>query len=427
MKSRQMLLAMALAALLGGIHAAPPDPPPHYKAMTPDQMAELRTRAWKLLPLFGRQTDGPPNRSYWTSADRLLRPLPPDPDSANPAPVNPVSKPALSLLRFAYPREFKDLRSKTAKDPPPAPVTYESTFYNKLESDSIIAQRLKATTVTAELLKDEKTDIFFPKGSVALKTFWYVVDDHTTVAYWDWNKIPRDDQLKPITTFDLVCVRLKPAPGSGCLDAKKYFYTLTKDASMTFTKPKGAPDVQNGQTLILVALHIVSKQMPDWLWATYWWRGDGPLATHGNSWTCADAQRDAIKSDLAKMPAFWQYYSMDVDASFKYPKPPVDSTEVTKCGTPGTIGINYEERLAVYSPFVEALLLNGRKSSCIGCHALANTGMAQDGPKVPPVGVPDQNLSLATFELGIRTDFMWKVANHMTKSTFPPIPWPPKP
>jgi hypothetical protein len=425
MKTRQLLFATAFASLLGGIHAASPDPPPKYKAMTTVQMAELRTRAWKLLPLFGKQTEGRPDRSYWTSVDTLL-PAPPDPDSANPAPVNPVSKPALSLLTFAYPREFRDLRSKTATDLPPAPVTYESTFYNKLESHSIVTQRLKAPTVTAELLKDEKRDIFFPKGSVALKTFWYVVDDHTTVAYWDWNKIPRDDRLQPITTFDSVCVRLQPAPGSGCLDAKKYFYTLTKDASMTFTKPTGAPEVQNGQTLILVALHIVSKQMPDWLWATYWWRGDGPLATHGQSWTCADAQRDAIKNDLAKMPAFWQYYSMDVDASFKIAKPPVDSADLKTCGTPGIIG-NNEERIAVYSPFVEALLLNGRKSSCIGCHALANTGMAADGPKVPPLGVADQNLSLATFELGVRTDFMWKVANHMPKSIFPSNPWPPKP
>lgn len=131
-------------------------------------------------------------------------------------------------------------------------------------------------------------------------------------------------------------------------------------------------------------------------------------------------------TELVGMLAFWRYYSMDVDASFKIAKPPVDSADLKTCGTPGIIG-NNEERIAVYSPFVEALLLNGRKSSCIGCHALANTGMAADGPKVPPLGAADQNLSLATFELGIRTDFMWKVANHMPKSIFPPIPWPPKP
>jgi hypothetical protein len=426
MKSRQLLFATALAALLGGIYTARPDPPVIYKAMKTDQMTELRTRAWKLLPLFGKQTEGRLNPSHWTSVDTILPP-PPIPGSANPAPVNRASKPALSPLAFADPREFKDLRSKTVTNPPSPPVIYESTFYNKLESDSVVAQRLKVPSVTAELLKDDKRDIVFPKGSVALKTFWYVVDDHTTVTYWDWNKIPRDDHLQPVTTFDSVCVRLNPAPGSGCLDAKKYFYTLTKDASMTFSKPQGAPDVQNGQTLILVALHIVSKQMPDWLWATYWWRGDGPLATHGQSWTCADAQRDAIKDDLAKMPAFWRYYSMDVAASFQIAKPPVDAADVKTCGTPGIIGINGEERIAVYSPFVEALLLNGRKSNCIACHALANTGMAADGPKVPPLGIVDQHLSLPTFELHVRTDYMWKVANHMPKSTFPSTPWPPKP
>jgi hypothetical protein len=421
MKNSRMFPLIALAALLGGVYSARPDPPVIYNAMSTDQMIELRTRAWKLLPLFGKQTEGRPEPANWTTVDAIF---PPKAQASaksalgKPASRRLKSKSLMSRFTFEEPVELEGLPSNSTTPPQ---VVYESTFYNRKESDSIRTQRLNLRGAIDALLNDEQRDIVFPKGSVALKTFWYVLDDHTSVALWDWNKIPRDDKLASIQ-FDSVCVRLYPAPGSGCLDAKRYFYTLTKDASMKFAPQPNVPDVPNGQTLILVALHIVSKQMPDWLWATFWWRGDGALATHGQSWTCADAQRDAIKQDLAKMPAVWQYYSMDVDASFKIAKPLVNPAE--GCGSPGKIGIN-EERIAVYSPFVEALMNNGRKSSCIGCHALANTGLACDFPTVPDLGFGDPKLLLPTFEMHLRTDYMWKVANNMGHSMFPGTPWPP--
>jgi hypothetical protein len=170
----------------------------------------------------------------------------------------------------------------------------------------------------------------------------------------------------------------------------------------------------NGQWLILLAVHVISKESPDWLWATFWWKGVD--RTSGDSWTCDDAQR-------ARVPGPWGNFSANVTQSFKLAKPDVTTAaDASHCGIPGKIGWDYhrEELLATYNPFVEGVMENGRKSSCIACHARANTrGDTGVTPfLIPRVGEVEWP-PVTHFEGHIRTDYLWTVRNHLGPSDEP--------
>jgi hypothetical protein len=161
------------------------------------------------------------------------------------------------------------------------------------------------------------------------------------------------------------------------------------------------PQLKMGDTLLLVAMHIASKQLgaPDWLWATFWWRKDAPS---GQWWTCGDAQRSVIGS----LPSQWRNYSMDVTKSFKQRKPRLDVSN--PCGAPSVINAReHEEDYSSYSPFVEARFENGLKSSCISCHARAGTNSSPIF-SVPPPGSSNE-ATLKEFEGHIGLDYMWIV------------------
>ena len=172
--------------------------------------------------------------------------------------------------------------------------------------------------------------------------------------------------------------------------------------------------VSQGDELILVAAHIVSKQTPEWLWSTFWWRGADKPANHGDSWTCEDAQRSEGAGTL-KSP--WNNYSMDTANSFTWAKPKLAPTE--PCGVPGKIG-NDQQYMAVYNPFVEASLVHGLKSNCVDCHSRASTDVQAQLQMVPAVNSVTQYPALRDFEGHIRTDYMWTLRNHLDPTQGPP-------
>lgn len=307
------------------------------------------------------------------------------------------------------------------------PLTYESVFFNLAAVEHIRSHQLNAKETTARLLSESRTEIpEFPKDAMAVKTFWRVLPDNdpAQVGVWGWTNLPQDpNELYEIAdppdgfTNGSVCVEEKPRPNSRCLEAGKYFYISRVgrhpedfDCQARFGTRCPGQSLPEGTKLILLGMHIASKEKPDWFWATFWWKGDIDVPgqrvprTHGDSWTCDDAQRPpALKKGL------WSNYSMDVTTSLKNPKPVVshDDLYLHKCGSPPNIG-NQEERLAAFNPYVEQLAVNGRKSSCINCHARAYTSehRVPNPPKPCDAGQP----SLETFEGHIRTDYSWSVA-----------------
>ena len=306
---------------------------------------------------------------------------------------------------------------------------YEATFYNDAAYKHIRTQGLYQEGEAARLITQKRREIAeFPEGSMVLKTFWRPVPKSSAaerrayVGIWKWReKYEKDDAgrvdeagWEAVTGRKPECV-VAAAPADGCLIADQHFVTArAADISQIRCIRAGrCPEkVEEDQTLILVAFHIADKSLPDWFWATFWWKGVD--RTDGNEWTCDNAQRP---SSLGT--GVWSYYSLDVGASFRIQKPLIGS-DIAACGTPGKIGTLEEELHATYNPFVEGVVRLGRKSSCLDCHARASSSEINRRGEIPEVDwINRMYPDLRLFENHARTDYMWTLSRYMGETKEP--------
>jgi hypothetical protein len=361
-------------------------------------MARLRIDAWTLLKPFATRTEGWPDPSNWYDARALLHLS----DGANRE-GDVLSK--IEVLHLG-------VRARSANA---GPILYESTLYNKYAKKFIKSQQLDDEMTTKRLLERHAREIEFPPDSMAIKMFWYALKPGASVDVEVWNWRAADGSLQlPTIPLRKVCVALQPK--DGCILAKEHFYTLTVATEDDRTRLSCGdfchPDLND--TLILITLHVASKQTPEWLWATFWWRDARETPSSewptGDSWTCAAAQRQEA---LGHVGLPWSNYSMDTTSTFRRKKPELSPNY--PCGVPQKIG-NDEQYLATYSPFVEASFGNGLKSSCVDCHARASTVSGREAPVPPPF---DPGPALQDFERHIRLDYLWMLQRSMGH-THPP-------
>jgi hypothetical protein len=309
---------------------------------------------------------------------------------------------------------------------------YEATFYNPSAYEHIRLQGLYQEGSAARLVAQKRREIAeFPDRSMVLKTFWRPIpksnaaERRAFVGVWKWREkhdpdnagIVDESGWKDVTGRKPECV-VEREPAEGCLIAKQHFVTArAADVSQIrcVQQPKCPENVEADQTLILLAFHIADKSLPDWFWATFWWKGPANERTKGEEWTCDNAQRPpSLNSGV------WSYYSLDVGPSFVLFKPSI--LDVQTCGTPGKIGAldPGEEYFATYNPFVEGVVPRGRKSSCLDCHARASSSTIDRRNDIPLV---DESTSdypdLRQFESHARTDYMWTLPRYMGKTPEP--------
>jgi hypothetical protein len=282
---------------------------------------------------------------------------------------------------------------------------------------------LDALPTTAQLQRDLVREIEFPRGSIATKMFFYRLaqGQRIRVRIWDWHnvRVTRQTNLDD-SKLETQCVALSASPG--CIVANEHFYTVavTETNRSIFSSCSACQnELDVGDVLILIALHVTSKQTPEWLWATYWWRGPDQEHLSGTYWTCQDAQRpEAIAT-----AGVWKNYSMDATASFRLLKPKPESSADSNCGTPPQLGDEQlpdragQEYLATYNPLVEADFSNGLKSSCVNCHAKATTSQSPD--RTVPFLDDTESPFVRSFEGHIRVDYSWAARRKLEWTLWP--------
>jgi len=393
----------------GGAGAAPPSPPlpcpPQCEStsegsdlfLTHHSMAQVRTAAWQQLLPFAPKDEGLPDSQMWT-------------------PVTSIFSPRVAL-DGPWPLKVEMLRRRGQ-----AMDLYESTFLNTTATDFVKKQGLNVRSTTDALKAAFTREIEMPAGSKALKMFFYRVrqQEKVYVRLWDWNQLKaRDGADLDDSAMGAQCVQVVPT-SSDCLAAKDSFYTITVDDTNKglFTCGEGCGPAKD-DVLILVGMHITSKQTPEWLWATFWWRGKDRFT--GEYWTCQDAQRPPALA--TEKP--WQNYSMDATASLRLGKPMRPEADADRhCGLPPTLGSitapdEYRQQFwATYNPFVEAGLPNGLKSTCVNCHARSTTRNTRERFFVPPLS-DVLSPHLFQFEGHIRLDYLWSLGRTLAPTSFP--------
>jgi hypothetical protein len=304
---------------------------------------------------------------------------------------------------------------------PAEPAVYESTLFNAAARRHILLHHLQDPETTQALLNARRREIDeFPPEAIVLKAFWRPVSStRVDVGVWTWKGWPKnpptikESQWEGYTRIPPECV-VAGAAVPPCLSAEDSFITATTDEVQVKCVEEGCPPVSPGEKLVLLGLHIASKERPDWFWATLWWRGGRVPRTNGNAWTCDNAQRpDALKTGR------WSNYSLDVSTSFELSKPAVTGGDLAECGAPESIGTINEQLRAAFNPFVEGVVEDGRKSSCIDCHGRAST-YPNNLKITPPVTTADDSYpGLRDFQGHIRSDYLWSVARRLASTKEP--------
>jgi hypothetical protein len=251
---------------------------------------------------------------------------------------------------------------------------------------------------------NNKTIPEFPVESMSLKVVWWpVAGDHVSaMPVWDgdyapaqsgpkpWNKWPRVVAITPTGTpapdakADVTFLG-KAHPGSHLVGLSA-FRSVKLDAALAaqinadgaisrFSQAALGRPARAGDYVVLLGMHMTTKEIKDWVWATFWWHDQpnaGPFA----------ADRPA------GLPAPWNHYVMSAAYDQITPQSPDGSPHIA------------------FNPWLETAFPNGVKSNCMTCHQRASNNGTDFLPVTRGAGDPKD----PAFAAGsVRTDFLWSL------------------
>lgn len=228
----------------------------------------------------------------------------------------------------------------------------------------------------------------FPNTAMSVKTLWKRVSAHGgMVQVWD------DDPSRPINAAYpygswprsvVVDPNWNPSKPSQVTIGSQQYHVVSLDkfyhfqitaADLAGIKQLDA-GAQVGDYMLLVLMHVTTKEIPDWVWATFWWHDRPDEAPYG-------ADRPS------NVPAVFSNYRMNATLSMETPKESDGSAKI------------------VFNPYIEAGFTGGIASNCMNCH------MEARWPKPRPLEFTvERGLIPPTdprFANSIRTDFLWSI------------------
>lgn len=209
----------------------------------------------------------------------------------------------------------------------------------------------------------------FPRDSVVLKAIWAVVrgEGTTRLSVWDGPGDPVGANFPDGWPREVIV-------DSASLGR---FHHIRIDAAELPAVRAIDPSARVGDFLVLLALHLTTKEIPDWVWTTYWWHDrpdDGPFAA----------------GRPAGLAGPWRNYLMDVSYSMESPREADGGPNVA------------------FNPYFEVFPL-GARSNCAACHQGA-VWTPTGAPPFLPVRRGARAADDALFRSGTRLDFMWSIA-----------------
>jgi hypothetical protein len=262
----------------------------------------------------------------------------------------------------------------------------------------------------ADINRENNSIPAFPRDSVVIKTVWWPVPAEGIVPLPVWDPAsnpPRAGGNDYVTWSRVVAVSARPgfgAPGA-TVDlefAGRAFthvralgvddlYHFTLDERMAGMLMRDAEartaarlvlgrQLRAGDMLALVALHLATRELTNWVWGTFWWHDrpdEGPHAAPHRGDTSPP----------------WTHYLMSVSFDTDIPRESDGSPHVA------------------FNPWLEGRFPDsgqggGLTSNCMACHQRASTAL--DKPFMVTRGLAQPRSSLPA-KLEARTSFLWSV------------------
>lgn len=313
--------------------------------------------------------------------------------AAGTATVSGRNTAAFSRAGFVRPAQIAEAREAEAR-PIPAFEIVARTLFNREAHSHIQKERLHQKERLQKLFEGKEAIPEFPRGAVALKTEWVVMKANScqAIPVWDGQTQERFGAHTPDSWPRQVAVRNGSGPFEvSCaslpqVDLSRFFHIRAEADS-----PPGGISYRAGDFILLLGLHLATREIPNWVWGTFWWH---------------DKARDAEFG--ADMPPIvrgvWRNYRMD--AAFDMDRPWQH---------------NGEPKVA-FNPYLEAAMNRGVHSNCMTCHrratyprpsgaaTLYSWGEAESALRIVVVGSEAATASyLPEYERSLKTSFLWSI------------------
>jgi hypothetical protein len=327
------------------------------------------------------------------------------------------------IRRFRQPNQFRFPKGVAAPQAAGTAlmsfVLYNYAAYNQIRTNKLNVSseldNLKQSGTPDPKVPDNRMISDFPNDAVSLKTVWWPVakDKVTPLPVWDPDATPARPNGNPFSTWprvvavDPLRTNIPPGEMTNIAFLNKQFPNshvvgLTAFHYVVLDAQTAANAMQNGQIAnaarqalgralqagdyaVFVGTHITTKEIDDWVWATFWWHDhpdDGPYA--------------ADRPDTVKGP--WRNYLMNVSYDLNLPR--------EKDTTPHI----------AFNPWLEAGFPNGVVSNCMNCHNRASwqpnwKTSDPSGRIFLPIYRGDLDLKGdPSYSKGqLRTDFLWSI------------------
>jgi hypothetical protein len=262
------------------------------------------------------------------------------------------------------------------------PVMADVAF-DPIAAAFIRTRDLFARSELVRLRADARAVPEFPRGAIAIKPVWYPIAARglTAMPIWDgeaslpdeqgnadltWQRViavdPTREAIPPGETAEVTFAGSRVSAHVVPLAAFEH-HALSAAEARAAQRATGLASIRAGDSIALVAMHVTTKEIPDWVWATFWWHDRaGPFAADRPSELGAAGN-----------------YLMDVAFSTDQP---------------------------CFNPWLEARFHGGLHSNCVTCHQRAAFGVDEFLPVTRGHLADDDPY----FTGRLTTDFVWTLA-----------------
>jgi hypothetical protein len=384
-------------------------------------LSAQRLHVWNV---FAGMTQRTPDGKFaifetWFSEDEAFQ-VGPQPQASGPRRV---------VRRFDQPNQLKGPPGGAVLQAAGTALLSEVLFnfpnYNHIRTQKLYLadalEQLRQTTGAPDpKVPNNRVIPSFPAESVSLKTVWWPVakTGFTPMPVWDPELNPARSLGNPFTTWARV-VAIDPSrptipagekraigfagtnhPDANVVSIQSFHFVELDEQTAARAMDNGrtraavrlvfGPDrpLQAGDYVVFAGTHLTTKEIDDWVWATFWWHdrpNDGLFA--------------ADRSDLVK--GVWRNYLMSASYDLNLPRESDGMPHIA------------------FNPWLEAGFPDGGAgtgivSNCMNCHnraAWQPNWPGQAGRVFLPIfrGEPNIANDPAYANGRLRTDFLWSV------------------
>jgi hypothetical protein len=398
---------------------------------------------WAGLTSQVAMVDGMPVRAFetWSTPNDMLYKM------ETGAALKAESKPQQDLqLDLALPHQFRNMKAlkgnlenvfKQQASGVGDTGILVAVAYNPPAADHAVSNKLFFKSTLDNYLKMGYTDIpNFPSNAITIKPVYKVISqdkvDEGIYTFPGWPGTPSPAKTFPESSWgSCVYVNVQGSgQGGNRIDQgcqgrtaantfflNNFIHHRVNAENADFLKATVNSNIAEGDYIILVGMHVTSRETKRWTWQTFWWSAS-PDSPQLPSSTAIAAQRPSNSLDAAA-----NHYAMSVAYQMVAPAQPITGGKSV-----GESVIGYNPHLeAGFDPGVFQIIRKinnstenryGVETNCMTCHNLASynpkTDYSNGANREKPYGT-DYYMSLddETFDDILRLDFAWSILGNL--------------